>query len=437
MKRRSGEVAQVSTGVSEAAPVHPTGVPAGGWRAALDAVLADPAQPRLVFQPIVDLRRGVVAGYEALSRFDGPAGCGPDRWFAMADKLGVGARLEARVVAAALRARADLPPHRFLSVNVSPHLLTEPELADLLLSAHDLSGLVLELTEHVPVEDTGPLVELLDRLRAVGAAIALDDAGSGYSGLQQLALLRPDFVKLDRALVDHADRDEAKLALAELLGTYAGRLDAWLLVEGIERPEELEAFVRLGVPLAQGYLLARPGPGWPELDPGVADRLRVLASRAALVDQVAPLPEVAPSVRSADPAGDPAALTAAEALLAADPGLDVVVAVDDLACPVYLVRAGLRHGDPGLQIVPISLRVRPSAPLAEVATRAMTRVAARRFDPVLCVDEVGRLLGLVRPERMTLRLAELHRGPAPADVPDEPARCPADTAGRLISGGPR
>lgn len=404
--------------------------PEGGWGAALDAVLGDPARPRLVYQPIVDLRRGVIAGYEALSRFDGPAGCGPDRWFAAADALGLGARLEARVVAAALRARADLPERCFLSVNVSPHLLTEPELADVLLAADDLTGLVLELTEHVPVEDTGPLIALLDRLRTVGAAVALDDAGSGYSGLQQLALLRPDFVKLDRALVDHADRDEAKLALAELLGTYAGRLDAWLLVEGIERPEELEAFVRLGVPLAQGYLLARPGPGWPSLAPDVAARLQAMAARQSAVEQVAPLVEAVPMVRPADLVGDPAATVAAAELLVADPGLDLVVTVDDRGYPLHLLRPGQRDTEPGadVQVVPVSLRVRPSAQLVEVVTRAMTRVAARRFDPVLCVDDTGRLLGVVRVERMTLRLAELYSG---ADLPPAPTPSsnPAPTTG--------
>ena len=408
----------MATAVSDVLDARPAGVPAGGWASALAAVLADPARPRLVFQPIVDLRRGVIVGYEALSRFDGQPGCGPDRWFAAADELGVGARLEARVVAAALAVRADLPEHCFLSVNISPHLLTEPAVADVLLAEADLTGIVLELTEHVPVEDTDRLIALLDRLRAVGAAIALDDAGSGYSGLQQLALLRPDFVKLDRALVDHADRDEAKLALAELLGTYAGRLDAWLLVEGIERPEELEAFVRLGVPLAQGYLLAEPGPAWPPLRPDVAARLQALAARTARADAVESLVEDSPVVHATDPAGDPAALAAARQLLLADPGLDVVVAVDEQGCPVHLIRCGLRDGDPegDMRIVPVGLRVRPTAALVEVATRAMTRVAARRFDPVLCVDELGRLLGLVRPERMTLRLAELYSGSAPADL---------------------
>jgi EAL domain-containing protein (putative c-di-GMP-specific phosphodiesterase class I) len=422
--------------VLSAKPVEtdPVPVPPGGWAAALAAVLADPTQPRLVFQPIVDLRRGVIAGYEALSRFDGPAGIGPDRWFAMADELGLGAQLEARVAAAALAARRELPANCFLSFNVSPHLLTEPELADVLLAADDLSGVVLELTEHVAVENTQPLVELLELLRSSGASVALDDAGSGYSGLQQLAQFRPDFVKLDRALVDHADRDEAKLALAELLGSYAGRLDAWLLVEGVERLEELEAFVRLGVPLAQGYLLGAPGPDWPELLPGVGDSLRAMAARASQVDQVAPLVEAVATV----PVGAPGAvLDAVRAVLAEDPGRDVVVVVDERGCPVHLVRAGLRDGDrdDDLRAIPPSLRVRPAASLVEVVTRAMTRVAARRFDPVLCVDDTGRLLGLVRVERMTLRLAEMHSGAAPVHVPDQAPLSPAPLVEPYPTGG--
>jgi EAL domain-containing protein (putative c-di-GMP-specific phosphodiesterase class I) len=410
--------------------------PAGGWSAALREVLADPTRPELVYQPIIDLRRGIVAGYEALARFGGATPFPPDQWFAHADELGVGARLEARVVAAALVARQTLPADCFLSVNVSPHLLTEPEVADLLLGHGDLNRVVLELTEHVPVEDFVRLNALLDRLRAAGAAIALDDAGSGYSGLQQLALIRPQFVKLDRALVDHADRDEAKLALAELLGTYAGRLDAWLLVEGIERPEELEAFVRLGVPLAQGFLLARPGPAWPVLDVEMGARLRALTERARGAHRVAALVEMVPTVLGEDADGASAGVVAAHAAFAADPGLDVVVVVDDDGHPVHLVRPGLRLDDPGgtAQVVPVTLKVRPEAELAEVATRAMTRVSARRFDPVLCVDRGGRLLGLVRPERMTLRLAELHDTPRPDEVPvalnPEPVPMPA-----LVPGG--
>ena len=169
-----------------------------------------------------------------------------------------------------------------------------------------------------------------------------------------------------------------------MLGEFAGRIDAWLLAEGIETAAELAAFARLGVPLAQGWLLAPPGPGWPGLLPGVGAALRTMAARALQVHQVAPLVEAVTPV----PVGDPdsartAVRAAARTLLRADSGRDVVVAVDDRGCPVELVRAGLRDGDRAgeLAVVPVSLRVGASAPLVEVVTRAMTRVAARRFRP--------------------------------------------------------
>ncbi|OMQ14504.1 hypothetical protein A7K94_0216175, partial [Modestobacter sp. VKM Ac-2676] len=141
-------------------------------------------------------------------------------------------------------------------------------------------------------------------------------------------------------------------------------------------------------------------------------------------DAVGSLVETVPAVTVGDLAGDPAGelavdLAGARERFDADAGLDVVVTVDSAGCPTHLVRPSLRDGDPTgeLQVVPVSLRVRPAASVVEVATRAMTRVTARRFDPVLCVDDGGRLLGLVRPERMTLRLAALQGGASPADVP--------------------
>ncbi len=122
----------------------------------------------------------------------------------------------------------------------------------------------------------------------------MDDAGSGYSGLQQIAAIRPQMVKLDRAIVTGLDGDEVKLALTELLGEFAGRIDAWLLAEGIEAWGEVEALLRLGVPLGQGWLFGRPGPAWPRLDPGVAAPLRFRSVRAHMVEHVASLVEQVP-----------------------------------------------------------------------------------------------------------------------------------------------
>lgn len=340
-----------ATGPASAA-VEPGALPVPrSWAEAVRRVIAEPERITLVFQPIVDLAGGSVAGYEALARFpperslstvgadDGTVDGPPDRWFAVADKLGVGAELEACVVRAVLAVRGSLPAGRFVTVNVSPHLLHQPPLTNAFAAAGSLAGVVIELTEHLPVDDLQRLDEVLSRLRAAGAAIALDDAGSGYSGLQQLALVRPDIVKLDRSLVEFADRDEAKLALAELLGIYAGRLDACLLVEGVERLEELAAFLRLGVPLAQGWLFGAGTTGWSELSPAVAQQIRSLGRRARRVTTLGSLMEPAVSVDEADGA------QLAAALLTTDPGLELVIIVDDLQQPVSLVRRGMRHED--------------------------------------------------------------------------------------------
>jgi EAL domain-containing protein (putative c-di-GMP-specific phosphodiesterase class I) len=369
--------------------------PEPDWPALVDRVLTEPDLLQLVFQPIVGLQEAVVVGYEALSRFTGPVGLTPDRWFAAADRLGRGAQLEALVVARCLRLRDDLPPDCFLTVNVSPHLLTQPALADLLLDAGDLHPLVLELTEHQDVADLRPLVSLRDRLADQGALLALDDAGSGYSGLQQMTRLRPHLIKLDRALVADADRDEVKLALAELLGEFAGRIDAWLLAEGVETWSELEAFLRLGVPLAQGYLLGRPAPPWADLDEQTAARLRSGAARARLVDHVASLVEAAP-VEGRTPVA---------------PG-QVGLRLDAHGRPTAVLVPRRRVDDDrnSHRAAPVSLRVPGSAGVVEVARQLVARPEDCRFDPIVCVDERGRAVGVLRLERILLRLAELKVG---------------------------
>jgi EAL domain-containing protein (putative c-di-GMP-specific phosphodiesterase class I) len=368
------------------------------WDARLASVFADPSLLRLVFQPIVDLQGGAIAGYETLARFSTPDGrpseATPDKWFAAADAVGRGAELEAVVVRQALTHLPTLPPNCFLTVNVSPHLLTQPELAEPLLAVDDLAPLVLELTEHQAVGDLRPLIDLRDRLRAKGALLALDDAGSGYSGLQQMTQFRPQLIKLDRALVAGVDGDEVKLALVEMLGEFGGRIDAWLLAEGIETWGELQAFLRLQVPLGQGWLLGRPGPPWVQLDPAVRDRLRRQAAQALLTEHVAGLAEPVVVVEDG---------VAPDGVMG--------VEVDEFGHPRWLLVPHRRDDDPpGHRRAPVSLRVPASAGLSEVAQRVAARPEATRFDPVVCVDAYGAALGIVRVERLLVQLAAAHAG---------------------------
>ena len=368
------------------------------WDARLAAVFADHSLLRLVYRPIVDLQRGTVASYETLARFSTPDGRPssdtPDRWFAAADAAGRGAELEAIVVRQALAVLPTLPADCFLTVNVSPHLLTQRELAEPLLALDDLAPLVLELTEHQAVRDLRPLIDLRDRLRAKGALLALDDAGSGYSGLQQMTQFRPQLIKLDRALVTGVDGDEVKLALVEMLGEFGGRIDAWLLAEGIETWGELQAFLRLRVPLGQGWLLGRPGPPWVQLEPEGRDRLRRPAAQALLTEHVAGL---------------------AEPILVVEDGTApdgaVGVEVDEYGHARCLLLPNRRSGDPpGHRRAPVSLRVPASAGLSEVAQRVAARPEETRFDPIVCVDAHGAALGIVRVERLLVQLAAAHAG---------------------------
>jgi EAL domain-containing protein (putative c-di-GMP-specific phosphodiesterase class I)/CheY-like chemotaxis protein len=207
------------------------------------------------FQPIVRLDDRSIVGYEALTRFTD--GRRPDLVFAEADRLGLGLALERATLEAAVRAAHDLPDGIFLSVNVSPtYLLDGDRVAPFLGARQDL---VLELSEHVPVDDYAAIHAAVASIRPP-VRLAVDDAGSGYSSLRHILALRPDYAKLDLAWVRGIHEDPARQALLAGLVYFGREVDCALIAEGIENEADLETLRRLGVPLGQGYLLGRPAP---------------------------------------------------------------------------------------------------------------------------------------------------------------------------------
>jgi diguanylate cyclase (GGDEF)-like protein len=240
----------------------------GEEREEIEALLRD-ADTRLtaVFQPVLELATGRVSGYEALARFDAEPRRGPDEWFAQAHRAGLGGELEAAALKAAL-AVPGRPSGTFLALNVSPRALAQP-LVRAALPA-DLSSIVVELTEHDLFGAEDELADRLGELRARGARIALDDAGAGYAGLQQLIAVAPDILKLDRSLVHGANADPAKLALLEAMISFASSTGAAVCGEGVEDLDDLRALAELDATYAQGYALAQPAPPWTTLVPGVA-----------------------------------------------------------------------------------------------------------------------------------------------------------------------
>ena len=209
-----------------------------------------------VFQPVVDLASGAYAGFEALTRF--ASGTAPDLVFANARVVGLEAELELATLTAAVSAAAALPAGAWLSVNVSPNLVTaDRRLAGVLRQAD--RPVVLEVTEHVAVEDYAVLREAIGRLRPE-VSIAVDDAGAGVANFGHIVELRPAFVKLDMRLVRGIEADRTRQALVLGLLHFASESASQTIAEGVETDEELAVLRGLGVPLAQGYLLARPAP---------------------------------------------------------------------------------------------------------------------------------------------------------------------------------
>jgi diguanylate cyclase (GGDEF)-like protein len=235
-------------------------------RREIEALLCRDDAIKPVFQPLLELATGRIGGFEALARIPGDRG--PDQWFAQAHRAGLGAELEAAALRAAL-AVPGRPEGAFLSLNVSPvALLTDAVHATF---PDDLTGIVIELTEHELFSAEELLDERLEELRGRGARVALDDAGAGYAGLQQLIRVAPDILKLDRSLVRGAHADASRFALLEALASFAADTGAAVCGEGIEDLADLRALADLDATYAQGFALARPAPAWTALMPGAAD----------------------------------------------------------------------------------------------------------------------------------------------------------------------
>jgi EAL domain-containing protein (putative c-di-GMP-specific phosphodiesterase class I) len=223
------------------------------------AVPRRPNEPhvRVVLQPIIDISTGAVIAAEALSRFPDRSGDAVEETLAAAHASGLGGDLEAACLRAALDSRQLLPPGVRLAVNVSPDALSHPSVRAAL--AGDLSGVIVEVTE-LPVADQTALIDELTALRWRGAAIAVDDASTGYAGLSRLAALRPDIVKLDRALVTGSRGSVERTAVIEAIVSLSQRLGSQVLGEGVESMPDLEALAALNVEYAQGLAIAPPAP---------------------------------------------------------------------------------------------------------------------------------------------------------------------------------
>lgn len=209
-------------------------------------------------QPIHSLSDGEPVGVECLARFPNNRQRGPHTWFEDAERAGLGVELEMAAVRNALETLGHVPAGKYATINVSPATvlsgLIEQELAGV-----EAAKLVLEVTEHQHVADYAGLARTLASLQQK-VRIAIDDVGTGYSGLRHIVELKPDMLKMDMALTRDIHKDPARRALTGALVQLSRDIGCKLVAEGIETVEERAAMAALGVDYGQGYYFARPLP---------------------------------------------------------------------------------------------------------------------------------------------------------------------------------
>ncbi|GAB3320897.1 hypothetical protein GCM10027451_41930 [Geodermatophilus aquaeductus] len=222
----------------------------------LDPLVAS-GGPSVLLQPIVDLATGVRVGAEALSRFPREWGKGPDVVFEEAHSIGRGHEVELLALRGAA-AHLDRVGG-YVAMNVSPQTLLTPAFSALLTEL-PLDRILLELSEHDPVEDYDALTTTLMPFRAAGMRLAIDDVGAGFSSLRHIVVTDPDVIKMDRSIVSGLHVDPVLSKLVEALVVFGHGCGVKVVAEGIETADEAARLRDLGVDLGQGWYFGRPGP---------------------------------------------------------------------------------------------------------------------------------------------------------------------------------
>jgi len=252
--------------VASAPGLHPP-LPHGPDRIA--DLLREPGGLRTVYQPVLDLRTGQVAGYEALTRLAAWPARSPQPWFGAAARAGLAGQFEAAALRSSLVARAELEPDQFLAVNIGAAALGQPAVTQALLEV-DLHGLIVELADLEPVLTRHDQGEALAGLRDRGLLLAAEVHDAGAVELRRTVAVRPDLIVLGSSLVSGVHADPVLDRLVRLVVRMADDLGATVLAEGIEDLRDAGHLQFGGVALGQGWLFGRARPGLRAPSPDVA-----------------------------------------------------------------------------------------------------------------------------------------------------------------------
>jgi EAL domain-containing protein (putative c-di-GMP-specific phosphodiesterase class I) len=220
------------------------------------------------YQPILRMQEGTIMGFEALSR--GPRGSGLESasdLFDAAKGHGLQVELDRLCRKRALLSSARIPSNAKIFVNTLPATMRDPQfrdkaLIDFLEKAQVVPNrIVIEITEQEVIKKLEMFRETMAYFRGVGMSFAVDDVGAGYSGLDTIAKLHPNYLKIDIGLVRDVHVSSVNRAMVKAIIALGHGIDAKVIAEGIGNEEENQVLRAMGVDFGQGYHLARPDAG--------------------------------------------------------------------------------------------------------------------------------------------------------------------------------
>ncbi|MDO8908164.1 MAG: bifunctional diguanylate cyclase/phosphodiesterase [Pseudohongiella sp.] len=374
-----------------------------------------------LFQPVVSAVEHKIVGYEALTR--GPSNSSlhsPLILFAAARHWGLLTELELLCRRTAVMAFCRLQLEGLLFLNVSPESLLEQQhypgrtlsiIRELGLPAERV---VIELTEHSPIDNPGLLFSALHHYRDMGFSMALDDLGAGYSSLRLWTELQPEFVKIDRHFIDGIHLDPVKREFVGSILNMAKASRAHVIAEGIELPEELSVLMDMGVDWVQGYWLGRPqevpAVDNVELQKKFIGSEKSIQQEAGLHSLVIPVSAVYQHEKVSD----------VLQRFQQQPSLNSLAVLDEDDCPVGTIHchelsqtmlkpyAKELHGRK-----PISTMIAPDSLIVDVQqslqriSRLLTSRARQRLEEDFIITEQGRYLGLGRVIDVLRQITEL------------------------------
>ncbi|MFT4585826.1 MAG: diguanylate cyclase (GGDEF)-like protein [Gammaproteobacteria bacterium] len=235
----------------------------------LQAAICDGALKSL-YQPIVDVETGEIAGVEMLSRWPRPelGDVSPTEFIGAAERSGLIMPLTLWCLNNGLRECSDWQidlPLLPVSINFSPLVLVDPHIPEVVLSAIKLWGaelgrLTVEVTETAIMSDPSTCMEILNQLHSYGVKIAIDDFGTGYSSLAYLKDLPVDILKIGQSFVTNMIKNPADRRIVQTVIDLAHNFDLTVVAEGVEDEETLDTLMLMGCQRAQGFHVAKPMP---------------------------------------------------------------------------------------------------------------------------------------------------------------------------------